>query len=360
MDLIEPTTKDEVREALRDASQRRSRTAIVGGRTHVDKGNPAEVDGELSMAGLDRVVAYDPEEMLAVVEAGIRVGALRQVLADGGQEWPSDAPGDATVGGTIAVAASSPRRLRMGPLRDSVVELELVTGDGRLVRSGARTVKSVQGYDLHRLATGSLGSLGAIVQVAVKVRPLPKARRLVRARGGLEAGRTLLEAVPLPSSVVVTHAGVEVALEGWPEEIEEQTAAIRNAVGAVEVGDVEILHDEKVRGPEAIGTPVVAEVAVVPSKLEAVLEGEDDWRALMGVGIAWVGLPDDPERLGALRRRVADAGGIAPVIHGPGGLGDALVPAPEVHLRLKTAFDPAGILAPGRFWGGLQGSSYRS
>ena len=187
------------------------------------------------MAGLDRVVAYDPEEMLAVVEAGMRVGALRQVLADGGQEWPSDAPDDATVGGTIAVAASSPRRLRMGPLRDTVVELELVTGDGRLVRSGARTVKSVQGYDLHRLATGSLGSLGAIVQVAVKVRPLPKARRLVRARGGLEAGRTLLDAVPLPSSVVATPDGVEVALEGWPEEIEEQTAAIRSAVGAVEV-----------------------------------------------------------------------------------------------------------------------------
>ena len=58
---------------------------------------------ELSTAGLDRVVAYDPEEMLAVVEAGMRVGELRRVLADGGQEWPSDAPDDATVGGTIAV-----------------------------------------------------------------------------------------------------------------------------------------------------------------------------------------------------------------------------------------------------------------
>ena len=348
MDLIEPTTKEEVRDALHGASERRSRTAIVGGGTHIDKGNPAEVDGELSMAGLDRVIAYDPEEMLAVVEAGIRVGALRRVLADGGQEWPSDAPDEATVGGTIAVAASSPRRLRMGPLRDTVVELELVTGDGRLVRSGARTVKSVQGYDLHRLATGSLGSLGAIVQVAVKVRPLPKARRLVIASGGLPAGRTLLEAVPLPSSVVATPAEVEVALEGWPEEIEEQTAAIRSAGG-----DVELHEDETAAGPEAIDAPVVAEVAVAPSRLEAVLDGEGDWRALMGVGIAWVGLPDEGERLAALRRRVAEAGGIAPVIRGPGGLGDAPVPAIEVHRRLKAAFDPAGILAPGRFWGGL-------
>ena len=349
MDLIEPGTKDEVCDALRGASERRSRIAIVGGRTHVDKGNPAEVDEELSMVGLDRVVAYDPEEMLAVVEAGMRVSELRRVLAEGGQEWPSDAPDEATIGGTIAVAASSPRRLRMGPLRDSVVELELVTGDGRLVRSGARTVKSVQGYDLHRLATGSLGSLGAIVQVAVKVRPLPKARRLVMSAGhGLEVGRALLDTVPLPSSIVATPDGVEVALEGWPEEIEEQTAAIRSAVD-----DVELHEDETVRGPEAIDAPVVAEVAVAPSRLEAVLDGEDDWRALMGVGIAWVGLPDDRERLAALRRRVAEAGGIAPVIRGPGGLGDAPVPALEVHCRLKAAFDPAGILSPSRFWAGL-------
>ncbi len=72
----------------------------------------------------------------------------------------------------------------------------------------------------------------------------------------------------------------------------------------------------------------------------------------MGVGIAWVGLPDG-DRLASLRGRVAEAGGIAPVIRGPGGLGDAPVAALEVQRRLKAAFDPAGILAPGRYWGGL-------
>jgi glycolate oxidase FAD binding subunit len=236
----------------------------------------------------------------------------------------------------------------MGPLRDSVVELELVSGDGRLVRSGARTVKSVQGYDLHRLATGSLGTLGAIVQVAVKVRPLPKGRRLVVAGGdGLEIGRALLHAVPLPSSIVATPERVEVALEGWAEEIEEQILAIRGAAG-----DVEVHEGATIGGPEVVAAPIVAEVAVAPSRLDAVLGGEDDWRALMGVGIAWVGLPDR-DRLAPLRRRVAEAGGIAPVIRGPGGLGDAPVAAFDVHRRLKAAFDPAGILAPGRFWGGL-------
>lgn len=349
MDLIEPRSKDEVRGALRTATADRSRIAFVGGRTHTGRGNPVATDAELSIGALDRMVAYEPAEMLAVVEAGVRVGTLRTSLAADGQEWPVDAPDDATVGGTIAVAASSPRRLRVGPLRDTVVELELVTGDGRLIRSGARTVKSVQGYDVHRVATGSLGTLGAIVQVAVKLRPLPKARRvLVTSSGGLDLGRALLNAVPLPAAVVATPAAVEVALEGWPEELAEQTASARRVTP-----ELEILEDATVHGPDALGTPLVAEVAVAPSRLDDVLAGEDDWRALAGVGIAWVGLPDAGERLDALRRRVAEADGIAPVIRGPGGLGDAPVPALEVHRRLKAAFDPAGILAPGRFWGGL-------
>jgi glycolate oxidase FAD binding subunit len=349
VDLIEPDSKDGIREALREASRRGTRVSIVGARTHGDKGNPCEVAIELATSRLDRVVAYDPAEMLAVVEGGMRIGDLRRVLVERGQEWPADVPDEATVGGTIATAPSSPRRLRMGPIRDTVVEMELVTGDGRLVRTGARTVKSVAGYDVHRLATGSLGTLGAIVQVAVKVRPLPKARRLVIAsEGGLAAGRALLDAVPLPSSVVATPERVEIALEGWPDEIEEQTAAARRATG-----EVDVLEDEGVLGPEAISAPTVVEVAVPPSKLEAVLNGASNWRALMGVGVAWVGLPDDGQDLTALRRRVAEAGGIAPVIRGPGGIGDAPVPVLDVHRRLKAAFDPAGILAPGRFWGGL-------
>ena len=349
MGLIEPSSGDEVAAALREAGERRRRVALVGGATHDAKGNPAEVDERLSLTALDGVTAYDPGEMLAVLEGGMRIGRLTEVLAGGSQEWPSDASPEATVGGTIAAGASSPRRLRFGPLRDTVVEVELVTGDGRTVRSGARTVKNVQGYDVHRLVVGSLGTLGAIVRVALKLRPLPRVRRLlVSPEGGLDAGRRTLAAVPLASSVVATPDSVEVAAEGWPGEVEEQTEAARRAIGSVEIRD-----DTTIAGAEAIASPVVAEVAVAPSKLDAVLAAEREWRALIGVGIAWVGLAEDADRLAALRRRVAEAGGIAPVIGGPGGLGDAPIPALDVHSRLKAAFDPFGILAPGRFWGGL-------
>jgi glycolate oxidase FAD binding subunit len=347
VDLIHPHSKHDVVEALRDASARRQRVLVVGGRTHTDKGNPCEVDAEVWTTMLDEVAAYEPAEMIAVVEAGMRVGDLQGRLADGGQEWPVDAPHDATVGGVIATGVSSFRRLKVGHVRDTVVELELVTGDGRLLRSGARTVKNVTGFDIHRLATGSLGTLGVIVQVALKLRPLPQARRRITVEDdGLELGERLLEAVPLPAAVIAEPGRASMWLEGWPDEVEEQTAAARMVTEAFDVED-----DPPPFDPLAIDAPVVVEGAVPPSRVAGLVAGRTDWAALLGVGLVWFRLEgSDADPLRSLRMHVAEAGGVAPVIKGAGGLGPAALPAPGVHLRLTRAFDPAGILAPGRFW----------
>ena len=343
MDLIHPHSKRDVVEALRTASTAQTRVLTVGGRQHIDKGNPSEVDAELWTTLLDDRVAYDPAEMLCVVEAGMRLHDLRTMLAEGGQEWPVDAPDDATVGGVVATGGPTIRQLRVGTMRDTVVEMEVVTGDGRLIKSGARTVKNVTGYDVHRLLTGSLGTLGVIVQVAVKVRPLPKATRtLVSDDGGVELGRRVLDGVPLPAAVLAEPDRIVVRLEGWPEEVDEQTAAARSIVTFDEISDP---------FPEACfpGPTTVAEAAVVPSRLPQLLVGIERYRAMMGVGIAWVPFDDD-EALTGFRVRVAELGGIAPVIRGPGGLGDAATPAAEVQRRIGAAMDPAGILAPGRAW----------
>jgi glycolate oxidase FAD binding subunit len=310
----------------------------------MDRGNPSEVDAELWTTMLDQVVAYDPAEMLAVVEAGIRVGDLAAMLAERRQEWPVDAPPDATVGGVIAAGVSSMRRLKVGLMRDTVAELELATGDGRLVRSGARTVKNVTGYDVHRLATGSLGSLGVIVQVALKLRPLPAATAtLVTSSGGIQLADALLASVPLPAAVVAEPDRVTIRLEGWPAEIDEQSTA------ASAVAEVTSVDTFEARWPDA---PIVAEAAVPPSRLGEMVSDASAWTALAGVGLAWIGVADDDE-LARTRATAARLGGIAPVVRGPGGLGDTAVAAPEVQRRLKAAFDPAGIMAPGRFWGGL-------
>ena len=123
MDLIHPHSKRDVVDALRTASAAETRVLTVGGRQHIDKGNPSEVDAELWTTLLDDRVAYDPAEMLCVVEAGMRLHDLRTMLAEGGQEWPVDAPDDATVGGVVATGGPTIRQLRVGTMRDTVVEI---------------------------------------------------------------------------------------------------------------------------------------------------------------------------------------------------------------------------------------------
>jgi glycolate oxidase FAD binding subunit len=348
MDLIHPPSKGDVVEVLRSASADAQRVLIVGGRQHMDKGNPSEIDAELWTTQLDALVSYEPAEMVAVVEAGMRFADLDRILSAGDQEWPADAPGDATVGGIIAAAVTSPRRLRVGALRDTVLEVELVTGDGRLIRGGAKVVKNVTGYDLPRFVAGSLGTLGAVVQVALKVRPRPKSRRTLiwRTDDAIELGLRLLEKVPSPTSVLATSTSVEVRLEGWPDAVAAQTRAAADVSRDLGTTDEGAFPS---RAPW-LASPIVAEVSAAPSRLQAVLAAHagSNWGALVGVGIAWIGL-DSEEALARLRDEVAvDA--IAPVVKGPGGLG-ASPPAPTVHRRLKAAFDPAGVLAPGRFWG---------
>jgi glycolate oxidase FAD binding subunit len=346
MDLIHPASKADVVDAVRDANASRKRLLVVGGRRHLDKGNPSEVDAELWTTQLDRLVAYEPAEMIAVVEAGMRVGELRRALAGGGQEWPSDAPDDATVGGVIASGASSVRRLKVGALRDTVLEVGAVTGDGRLVKSGARTVKNVTGYDLHKAIAGSLGTLAVVVQVAIKIRPLPRARRTLTFEGDVALAETFAATVPGAAAVLGRPNAVELRLEGWPEEVDEQASIAERLGRSSGEGDGFPLE----RPWDAAS--VVAEVAVPPSKLDAAVSGEA-WGALAGVGLAWIGLGSADGDLDTLRERVHALGGIAPAIKGAGGLGSPSIPAETVQRRLKEAFDPAGVLAPGRGWGGL-------
>ena len=339
MDLIHPHTSSEVADELRAASAAGHRVRVVGGRQHSVADTP--VDAELWTTLLDGMAAYDPAEMLCVVESGMRLHDLRKRLADGGQEWPVDEPDDATVGGVIAADVALPRQLRVGLLRDTVAEMTFVTGDGRTIRSGARTVKNVTGFDLHRLLTGSHGTLGVITQVALKVRPLPKvARTLVTREGGVSLGERLLAEVPLPAAVVAESDRVVLRLEGWRAEVAEQAAAAANV--AVMADDDPTVFP----GPPFPDAPIVARAAVPPSRLGALLEGVERYRALLGVGYAWIPCAN-AEALTTLRTRVHKLSGIAPVVRGPGDQDNDGAPLVEVQRAIKRDLDPAGILAAG-------------
>jgi glycolate dehydrogenase FAD-binding subunit len=342
METLHPDTKTEVAEMLAGLSAEGTRTQIVGGRRHMGRAPSRDTGAELWTTQLDRVIAYDPAEMIAVVEAGMRIRELERVLAGGDQEWPVDAHPDATVGGVIAAGVTGMRRLRTGLMRDTVVELELVTGDGRLIRSGARTVKNVTGFDVHRLATGSLGSLGAIVQVALKVRPVPKMRRTLNVQGGgIDLAESLLAGVPLPAAVIAEPDRIELLLEGWPEEVEEQTDAARSVTAGFEINEGSPATRPDKRWPEA---PIVAEAAVTPTRIAAIASAHDRWRALMGVGLVWFPF-DDEEGLRRVRTIVQAEKGTMTRIRGRGGSDGAAVPDAGISARLRGSFDPSGILS---------------
>jgi hypothetical protein len=149
--------------------------------------------------------------------------------------------------------------------------------------------------------------------------------------------------------VIAEPGRVRVWLEGWADEVEEQTAVARTVVS-----DIAVDHQPNPFDPLRIDAPRIVEAAVTPSRIADVVAGRDDWTALLGVGLIWFGLDgSDQGALDIVRSTVADVGGIAPVIEGSGGLGPGAIPATDVHRRLKASFDPAGIMAPGRSWGGI-------
>jgi FAD/FMN-containing dehydrogenase len=133
----------------------------------------------IDLTRLNRVLAYDPGDLTLGVEAGIRLSNLQDVLAGRDQFLPLAVPfaNDATVGGTISTAMDTPLRQAYGTLRDYVLGMEFVTGEGVAAKGGGRVVKNVAGYDVHKLMIGALGTLGIITRTNFRTFPLPRLTR---------------------------------------------------------------------------------------------------------------------------------------------------------------------------------------
>lgn len=222
-EVVVPTSVDDVCEVMKWASERGAVVVPWGGGTHQGLGVPPEADIVLNMEGLASVEAWEPEDLTVVVQGGMAISILESQLNEGGQTaLLAERPGAGTVGGAVAAGISGYRRGRYGPTRDRILEVTLVTGDGRAVRGGARVVKNVTGYDVPRLAAGSLGSIGVIVSVCLKLWPIPDTTATLRVD---DAGAALALAWR-PLAVLETRAGVDVFLGGTGTEVEAQIATI--------------------------------------------------------------------------------------------------------------------------------------
>jgi glycolate oxidase FAD binding subunit len=155
---------------------------LLGGSTQLHYGYPPTKMGiGVDLRALNRVIDYPARDLTVTVQAGITIAELRKVLSTEKQQLPIDVPqdGQATLGGAIATNTSGPRRYGFGTLRDYVIGISVVNDEGREAKAGGRVVKNVAGYDLCKLYVGSLGTLGIVTQVTLKLKPEPEEKAVV-------------------------------------------------------------------------------------------------------------------------------------------------------------------------------------
>jgi glycolate oxidase FAD binding subunit len=177
---VRPGSAEEVAEVVRFAAAEKLALIASGSGSKLGIGMPpARYDVALELTRLNRIVSYDPGDLTLSVEAGMGISVLFDALGEKSQWLPLYVPWfeRATLGGILASNSISPLRYMFGGPRDFLLGMEFVTGDGALCKSGARVVKSVAGYDLHKVLLGSLGSLGVITKVNFRTFPLPRAQR---------------------------------------------------------------------------------------------------------------------------------------------------------------------------------------
>jgi glycolate dehydrogenase FAD-binding subunit len=304
----EPSTVEEAAAVLRHASAKQQRVSIdrEGG------------DVVLSTLRLNRVLEHEAGDLTATVEAGIRLSALNERLAEHGQMLALDPPGDPTVGACLAGNLSGPRRHRYGGPRDLVLGVTLVLGNGTIAHSGGKVVKNVAGYDLGKLLCGSQGSLGLIARASLRLHPRPvAARTLVAPVATPDEAERIAQAVHrstlVPSAVDLLWPGrLALLFEGGERAVAEQIKDAGALLGGVE-DDGAVWAEVAERQGSARGR-----LAFAPANLAATLTRLDTAIVRPAAGAAYLPEPVPESRSEALLRLTE---------------------------RVRAEFDPAGVLA---------------
>lgn len=179
---VAPETEEEIANLLSYSNKNGKSISIISGGTKVGFGGVTETENiALSLENYRGIIEHTVGDMTVTVKAGTPFKELQDYLAGFNQMVSLDPawPEDATIGGIIAANDSGPKRLGYGAARDVVIGLRIVYPDGTIIRSGGRVVKNVAGYDMNKLFVGSMGTLGVLTDITLKLRPLPKYESLV-------------------------------------------------------------------------------------------------------------------------------------------------------------------------------------
>jgi len=409
--VARPASVLELSAVLRAAAGLNLASVPRGTGTKLDWGRPPDrCDLVVDMLGLDQVLEHEAGDLVARVQAGIRISELAAVLGRAGQELALDVPsllgaanggggdgdGRGTVGGVLATGLAGPRRLRFGTPRDLVIGITMVRADGQIAHSGGKVVKNVAGYDLGKLLAGSYGTLGIIAEAAFRLHPVPAAATWVTATadGAAAAQRLVATAAdsPLaPSAAELDQAGrgrplqIAVLLEGDTDGVAERAGQLRGLLDGAGGGDVAVAGDPPSwwgRAGAADPDQTLVRIAFWAGDLAEVARAVDDAAAAAGLdpalggsaaaGVLHARLPASAEPaavagfVSGLRaaRPLAGTGeapparGSAVVLHAPPAVRAAVdvwgpVPSGPLMRAVKEQFDPARRLSPGRFAAGI-------
>ncbi|MES2074496.1 MAG: glycolate oxidase subunit GlcE [Pseudomonadota bacterium] len=342
---------------VRGATAAKTPLRIRGGGTKDWYGN-APVGAVLDTRAYGGVVAYEPTELVVTARCGTPLAEIEALLAQQQQMLAFEPPrhgAGSTIGGVVASALSGPRRASAGALRDFMLGAVLMDGRGEVLRFGGQVMKNVAGYDVSRLLAGSLGTLGLIMEVSLKVLPLPVREASLRFEmGEIEALAKLNDwaGQALPISASCWHRGVlSLRLSGAGAAVE----AAQRKLGGAALPEAEAeafwssLRDQR---HGFFDCASLWRLSLPPQASAMVLSGEQliEW----GGAQRWLAADADAGRAAQIRANAAAAGGHATLFRAADksvGAFHPMAPAvARVNQRLCREFDPAGIFNPGRMY----------
>jgi len=382
--VAEPGTAEELARALGWARGAGLKVAPRGAGSKLGWGNPPTgCDLVLSTARLNRVLEHAWADMTVIVEAGCRVADLQKALSEHRQRLALDPlwPEHATIGGILSTNDSGTLRVRYGSLRDLIIGITIALPDGNLAAALGKVVKNVAGYDLSKLFTGALGTLGVIVQAIFRLHPLPRESRSLSFSGTPESLNQLLLAIQsskltftgLQLRAAAGSAQLDIRFDGTAPGIQAQVKQVQQIAGSLvpsdAPADVWTSHQAIWEGS---ASALVTKFNVLPTNFAAVcahvqrVAGAQSlgWKVVVqSVGTGYARLEGNEQALRTalltLRDEVAKMGGTMVALGCPvavkRGL-DVWGPAADTQplmVRIKQRFDPDGILNPGRFLGGI-------
>ena len=383
--VVEPGSVEEISEVMKLAAREGLAVAPRGGGTKMHIGDPPRrLDLIVSTARMNEVLEHTPGDQIVRLEAGVKLEDLQEHISGSDQMLAIDPPeSGATIGGIVAANSSGPRRYRYGTIRDLIIGITVVLYDGTVAKAGGKVVKNVAGYDLSKLFTGSLGTLGVIATANFRLHPHPEAARTVAVEvAGPQQAQQAAQAIvhsQVEATAVELHYGesekqLAVLLESIPGGIDAKAETASFLLK--QFGEVRTLSEEDHPGDPTpqVADEVVLKIGVPPVDLAAVLEsvlGAAQRKGLAhpritghaGTGVTFVGFSGENEDgavgfVEEMREIWVRRGGNVTLQRAPLTLkqrvstwdngGDYL----GLVRRVKEKFDPRGGMNPGRFLGG--------